>query len=514
MYNALDLQESSRVKGCKDAHEIWVKLHDFHEGSLSIKEEKKSILVSKYESFKMNNNESIDDMFCRFNSIIKDLEDLGKIYPQSEINRKILSGLKKDYNTRAIAIETSKDLNILPLDALMSMLKIHEMRSKEEENTKNAKSIALKANKDESDLDNDSNDELGEEELNLLTRHFRKIFKKGNFTRKFKGEKPKCYGCQQTGHFLVDCPKKKKELLNKKRGKVLVANTWDQANSDDEDSNNEEEAQMAFMAHLEVTNSTPSSDDENEIDACSLLDLDDKMFVKYVESLASHLEKAKKKNVSLKSKVDSLKNENGLHVENLKRKDNEISELKKENAKLIKEKLSFNEKVKVEHKELNFRINDLSTSLAKFTQGRDNLEKLLGKQKVCEDKSGLGYSHSNAQASTSKAPMFHAWKYNEKYASKTSTPSYDSYPSSYFSFMPQKNASSFRPYDEFRKYARHRNYFVKHVKHNMLSSNFHLTCNYCGVFGHVSPRCYSRIDVENGLKVWRIKKSPNLQGPN
>ena len=32
MYNALDLQESSRVKGCKDAHEIWVKLHDFHEG--------------------------------------------------------------------------------------------------------------------------------------------------------------------------------------------------------------------------------------------------------------------------------------------------------------------------------------------------------------------------------------------------------------------------------------------------------------------------------------------------
>ena len=48
----------------------------------------------------------------------------------------------------------------------MSMLKIHEMRSKEEENIRNAKSVALKANKDESDLDNDgneSNDELGEE---------------------------------------------------------------------------------------------------------------------------------------------------------------------------------------------------------------------------------------------------------------------------------------------------------------------------------------------------------------
>ena len=41
-----------------------------------------------------------------------------------------------------------------------------------------------------------------------------------------------------------------------------VANNWDQANSDDEDFNNEEEAQMAFMANLEVTNSTPTSDDE------------------------------------------------------------------------------------------------------------------------------------------------------------------------------------------------------------------------------------------------------------
>ena len=50
----------------------------------------------------------------------------------------------------------------------MSMSKIHEMRSKEQENIKNTKSIALKANKDESDLDDDSTYELGEEELNSL----------------------------------------------------------------------------------------------------------------------------------------------------------------------------------------------------------------------------------------------------------------------------------------------------------------------------------------------------------
>ena len=68
-----------------------------------------------------------------------------------------------------------------------------------------------------------------------------------------------------------------------------------------------------------------------------------------------------------------------MHIEKLKKKDNEINELKNENVKLIKEKLSFNEKVKLEHKELNFRIDDLNNSIAKFTKWKDNLEKLLGK---------------------------------------------------------------------------------------------------------------------------------------
>ena len=58
-----------------------------------------------------------------------------------------------------------------------------------------------------------------------------------------------------------------------------------------------------------------------------------------------------------------LENKNDLHIKNLKKKDNEIIELKNENAKLIKEKLSFNEKVNLEHKELNFRIDDLNNSL-------------------------------------------------------------------------------------------------------------------------------------------------------
>ena len=176
MYSALDLQESSRVKGCKDAQSIWKKLHEFHEGSQAMKEEKKFILVSQYESFKMLSNESIDDMFCRFNSLVKDLHDLGKDYPKIEINRKLLNGLRKEYRTKAIAIETSRDLAKLDIDELNTMLKVQEMRNTEEENSRPSKSIALKASKDKCEHDNyDSDDNLNEYELNLLSKHSKNL---------------------------------------------------------------------------------------------------------------------------------------------------------------------------------------------------------------------------------------------------------------------------------------------------------------------------------------------------
>ena len=98
---------------------------------------------------------------------------------------------------------------------------------------------------------------------------------------------------------------------------------------------------------------------------------------------------------------------------------------------------------------------------------------------MCDDKSGLGYSHSNTQTSTSKTPSFYSWKYNERYASKFSTPSYGFYALSHFPFMPQKNDFSFIPHAIFRKYVRPKNNFVKH---DMPTFNFHLTYNYCGVF--------------------------------
>ena len=86
LYSALNSNESIRVKGCRSAKEIWDKLREIHEGSENVREQKKSILVTKYESFTMEPHENVDKMYCRFNDLIKDLEVLEKEYSLGEKN--------------------------------------------------------------------------------------------------------------------------------------------------------------------------------------------------------------------------------------------------------------------------------------------------------------------------------------------------------------------------------------------------------------------------------------------
>ena len=51
--------------------------------------------MHKYELFKMEEDESIQEKFDQFNDILNDLNSLGKSYTNSEIVRKILTALPK-----------------------------------------------------------------------------------------------------------------------------------------------------------------------------------------------------------------------------------------------------------------------------------------------------------------------------------------------------------------------------------------------------------------------------------
>ncbi|GJV83574.1 hypothetical protein Tco_1523472 [Tanacetum coccineum] len=103
--------------------------------------------------------ESIDNAFARFNTIITSLKSLDESFSSKNYVRKFLRALHPKWRVKVTAIEESKDLTSLSLDELIGKLKVYEViikkdykmvKGKREQN----RSLALKAKKESSDEDN------------------------------------------------------------------------------------------------------------------------------------------------------------------------------------------------------------------------------------------------------------------------------------------------------------------------------------------------------------------------
>ncbi|KAH9770162.1 hypothetical protein KPL71_012287 [Citrus sinensis] len=215
----------------------------------------------------MEQNESVYYMYTRFTNIVNTLGALGKTFSNSEKVKKIIRSLPKEWRPKRTVIEEAKDLNILPIDDLIgSLISYKEDLAAERGNEEKKKSIALKASKHESDEES----ELDEEEMDILARRFRKLFKKSSERRKFrdlknrkeKNEVIKCYECKKPGYIRTECP-----LLNKLKKKAMVA-TWDDSN--EETSDDKEHQEMTNLALMAIGD---ESDDElDEVNDLSTYD--------------------------------------------------------------------------------------------------------------------------------------------------------------------------------------------------------------------------------------------------
>nr|GEZ16822.1 UBN2 domain-containing protein [Tanacetum cinerariifolium] len=129
----------------------------------------------------MMKDESIDNVFARFNTIITSLKALDEGYSSKNYVRKFLMALHPKWRAMVTAIEELKDLTSLSLNELIRNLKVYEMIIKKDfeivKEKVDRKSLALKAKKESSDEEcSPSGSE--DEEYAMAVRDFKKFFKR------------------------------------------------------------------------------------------------------------------------------------------------------------------------------------------------------------------------------------------------------------------------------------------------------------------------------------------------
>ncbi|XP_019256447.1 PREDICTED: uncharacterized protein LOC109234855 [Nicotiana attenuata] len=105
--------EYNRISAYQSAKEIWESLQTAHEGTSQVKQSKIDVLTTEYELFRMQENESVQEMHTRFTPIINELRSVGETIPRNKLVRKILSMLPSSSESKVNAITEATDLQEL-----------------------------------------------------------------------------------------------------------------------------------------------------------------------------------------------------------------------------------------------------------------------------------------------------------------------------------------------------------------------------------------------------------------
>ena len=71
-----------------------------HEGTKVVKINKLQQLTSRFESIKMFDDETFDEFYVKLNDIVNSTFNLGKVYDQPKVVRKILRSLTEDFRLK------------------------------------------------------------------------------------------------------------------------------------------------------------------------------------------------------------------------------------------------------------------------------------------------------------------------------------------------------------------------------------------------------------------------------
>ncbi|GJT49494.1 retrovirus-related pol polyprotein from transposon TNT 1-94 [Tanacetum coccineum] len=265
IYNALPRKEYERIFMCKTAKEIWDTLLITHQGNSQVKDNKIDLLVQQYEQFMIPEEESIDNGFARFNTIITSLKALDEGFSSKNYVRKFLRALHPKWRAKVTAIEESKDLTSLSLDELIGNLKVYEVIIKKDsemvkDKREQSRSLALKTKNESSDEDSSTFDSEDEEYV-MAVREFKKFFKRrGRFVRQPRDERKslqrsrddkngkserKCFRCGDSNHLIGECPK----LSRNNNQRAFIGGAWSDSGKDEEENNKDETCLVAQVSN-------------------------------------------------------------------------------------------------------------------------------------------------------------------------------------------------------------------------------------------------------------------------
>ncbi|GKD89569.1 zf-CCHC domain-containing protein, partial [Tanacetum coccineum] len=236
LYNASPKKEYERIFMCNTAKDVWISLIITHKGNKQVKNNKIDLFVQKYTEIAISDDETIDCVFARFNTIITSLKVLDESFSSRNHLRKFLRALPTKWR--------SKDSEI--------------SKGKKEK----YKSLALKARK-VSTNEEVSCSESDDEEYAMAVRDFKKFFRrrgkfvhqphddKKNFQKikedKKEKEDRRCFKCGDPNHFISDCSK---HSYNDQ--KAFVVGCW----SDSKEDSKKEEIYLMALDNNEILSNT------------------------------------------------------------------------------------------------------------------------------------------------------------------------------------------------------------------------------------------------------------------
>ena len=219
------INEFKKISSIETVKEAWTILQTNYGGTKVVKDSKFQRLTTSFEEIKMEEDESFDEFYAKLKDIVNSTFNLGETIPEPKIMRNVLRSLPERFHAKIMAIEESKDIDMIPLTELVGNLQTYELGLSKIGKSGKSKNMALKAKSSDTD---ESSDDEDSKMKSYITRQFKKFMKNVNgkgfnkdrrqssssqFKSQDKGKKdarnggqytvpvgPKCFGFQGFGH--------------------------------------------------------------------------------------------------------------------------------------------------------------------------------------------------------------------------------------------------------------------------------------------------------------------------